>query len=1354
MSEVFVVGGTTSTSYVSTGDEWDALIAQGTPLSTGLFEPTCIVRTADEYLIGADTGRVLWSATGASGTWTVVNTGLTGDITAMAVFGSVVIAVDDTGGLATSSAPRTTWAASGSEFGSAVLNEIAVSDDVVLVVGQSGVVQTSTTGLAGSFTSRTLGTYPSSTGLRAAYLPELDLFVIGGQGGRTWSMDPDDLTTITYRGNPGERDCQGFAFDGTTILMVSGTSGAEFRISTSTTGLSWTYEGLGPVSQKPRAALYDQIRKTWVVCGNSGSLVTAPSATGPWTSQAAGFTDAAYQLYANTSAAGTISVPPEGTTFSPPRGHTQLLVRHHPEAEIWSAETTLIERDAWPGTVTPNSSNTGGLRGVAEGSYDALGSSLFVLVREAGYPGSGLALNLRIGSTDYGSDAWHIIDDRAPIRWNGSADIGCVDVTSVGRTAIAVTGSDPATTGGAVFLWTRDSRDAEWAGSGLAISLGASTTANYPTSPDRGPHPAVCTLPDGRVLLVVERYGRNASAENVWFDSYIAPVDASWDSSPFDLSSAGSSGLAFSSVLTVSGLRMEASSGQVLLLAGYFNSSGGTSHTLYQYASADGGSTFRQVTGTTTGIALRADDSCSFDVARIGPFFIVAFIDDNDDLVVIRTADATDFLGDLQTITVSSATYSGGVAVVAAEDGSVLLYAQVPTTFTTAVFRSVDGGITWDAGSVLFLGASDQPSISACRWRHQVVLGMTTEGAASFGESVVAYTLGGWSTWTMPTDRNKPGDRIEWGGVWAGNGLPTTAPGGHVISTTGAPSVDFRTDGTLEVDVGAGELFSWNSNTSFYSYTPATSALQSRCRVESGSIDHEIGLNGGYAFWVRQTNTALAIYDDIGGSLVQSVVLDTNTLYDVVMTIDHVAGTAAVQYAAISAATPLPSTARTYTTIDVTPSSYASTTVNRSVLNENTVAAYQHHAWGEWEDTYALAPDEPYTRQTPAAPIHLIDGVQFTARGGPGYADDLFAITPASETPSTYAAATPFAPSPRLRFETSGTTAGYIAWQLGSNNSDRECPIWCAWVETNASRVRLDWYVEGTGWVTGPWIKDELRVSMTIRGRHVVADANRYGVDYVEDGELTGGHVYSLTSGEWLPVERNTDGLLQYQATAKLARLVVADGNHGDDVSLVSFPRSLCIMDSATVPANVRGVRLYLGGGTGAPAEGRWHVKTVIGPALMLGLPHGRDARLSAVPSPAVGRAANGVTYVHEQAPTIRRLRASWQNEPDPFVYQTWRSTTPPAVIVDSQGEPLYSRGSMASTLLAKFDELAGTGVPVVYVQRCDPAAGLVVHQAHRAGGSLLARLGGEYLVEHGGHGDEGVNPTIRGGEVELEEIS
>ena len=93
---------------------------------------------------------------------------------------------------------------------------------------------------------------------------------------------------------------------------------------------------------------------------------------------------------------------------------------------------------------------------------------------------------------------------------------------------------DVSSTVGVVTLYTRTDAEETWGLGTLAVNLGGATLANY-TDSDRAPFPAVCKLAGGRVLLGVLRFDEDdgASQTMVRLDTYHAPADADWSSSPF-----------------------------------------------------------------------------------------------------------------------------------------------------------------------------------------------------------------------------------------------------------------------------------------------------------------------------------------------------------------------------------------------------------------------------------------------------------------------------------------------------------------------------------------------------------------------------------------------------------------------------------------------------------------------------------------------------------------------------------------------------------------------------------------------------------------------------------------------------
>lgn len=274
---VYAVSGSATTAFLASGAEWSALALATDPAGPSFDNPRDIALHSGRLVMAAEVGTVAWSANGVDWT-TVSNGGSLGDIYALRVLNGRAIGVGSSGTLIEATDVTSPWTANGSAFGTANMRALAVSDLLAVAAGAGGVVWTSPTGADGTWTQRALGAITNIDS--AAYSPVLDLFVLGGSGGRTFRSS--DGVTWFDNGATGSNDLYGMAWGDGRFLAGGGTFSGSGRLTTSTDGQSWADLGAAPTASRVTGVYRDDVRGLWVLGFNDGRIATSASHSGPW----------------------------------------------------------------------------------------------------------------------------------------------------------------------------------------------------------------------------------------------------------------------------------------------------------------------------------------------------------------------------------------------------------------------------------------------------------------------------------------------------------------------------------------------------------------------------------------------------------------------------------------------------------------------------------------------------------------------------------------------------------------------------------------------------------------------------------------------------------------------------------------------------------------------------------------------------------------------------------------------------------------------------------------------------------------------------------------------------------------
>lgn len=1043
------------------------------------------------------------------------------------------------------------------------------------------------------------------------------------------------------------------------------------------------------------------------------------------------------------------------------REYGQVFFAHHPDAELWAAETTLSGADPFPGAAVIDDDAIGSMFWDPLGDYDATGAEFTVEVRDGGHPDGGLTYTWSDGTDTYGYDEPMQIGHVSAVVYTntGVARNAELQLVEAGDGSLICITADAASVISTSVPIYRKTGSTDWAN--VSGTVGGGATSSSVSMPSGvGAFPAACRLADGTVLCAVcRRLGQGFfGAATVVADVYRAEADAAWSSSPFTLLAPG----AVTDLPTTNGrMRMAAGNGQVVLLA---NDSG----TLLQYRSVDAGQSFVLVDSSAVS---GFDDS--FDlIFALGVFWLVHY-DGSGNVVVRKIGDGTIAFADAGStqVVAASGLYAGGLSIVEDETGGLIVVLQA--LGKVIAYTSRNAGTSWSGTSTVPImtmktttTAENVANLDAVWWRGRLVLVHTADNVAGYTHSVGSLELGGWASFSMPYDRSYPFLRAAMESPWTCASDPNNATNPAVSSTGTVTEAPDASEYAYSVSCAIGATWQIGIATST-GYTLNGMVLRTIVKVSAGPVRHTVHWSDGsahdFGVYVDQTSTGLTVLDAVGGGTLATATVSGWLEIVMVATSD---GDGHVWYRSATS-----TDARAYvhllsSTSLVDGSGGTTTAAANSAMNSSDAALWRLWSGLRAGPAYTWFTDTPYARRASSRGTWTTNGVRLVPRLGPGIPGDGWTVTPTSQTGPEYAAGTATYPSRRKRLESAAYSTGdAIAWKVETTSTTGSPPttkLWGTWVETNAATVILDWRINGVGdggsWQTGPVIKAPDPWTGTCQGRVVYASAaaGSSAGFWVEEDELAGGYV--VLDGVPVKILRNTSGHVKAKTgvTSKLLTVTVEDGHDGEAATYLWWPRSTHVVDTDDMPDNIAGFRLRVTGTD--PPEGTVYLKAVSGPAYLIPQQPGRDSRRETAPKRSRTEAENGFRLGRETGPAEDTLTITWQNEPDPWAYQVSNAPSLAYVydgssyVTSGAGDPLAAMGDTGSQMAALFRRWGSTETPVVYVPSWYLAVS--VQQQGNGRGAIIGTIEGVWTQEHASHGREGVDPTMRYGQVVIRELS
>ena len=1066
----------------------------------------------------------------------------------------------------------------------------------------------------------------------------------------------------------------------------------------------------------------------------------------------------------------------------------QALARHDPRLRIWSAASSYTEADT---AVGPGAANQDSALRVEPSGTPTTTDALDLAVERGGYPGSGMALAWRRPDED--PDVWFGWDPPVGVafvesaHWAASGATGDLyyqpDAVALpdGRVVVCSAENDSGAT--AVRVLVRSAAGA-WSSS-VQIGHTARTyvsTSVYPwASCWYEPAPPDRPSATGYVRIAWLTYDEQTELAQIVIsecpDTSDPGLSASWSIAEVAALPSGPQVAAGA----IKRIRARWSGGQVALL---LQQAAG----IAQYASVDG-LRFRAVSGTLDAL------EGAWDLARIGPLLTLAYCVDSGSslLKTASVGDAFSAFANAVLVSVfgtagSYADPSARVMITEGDSGTGWLYLSHDSSAAENgyAFQTRDGGQTWigvtgdtSAGSVTvgapWMAGTSFDHGAAVGWRDRVLAVVRTYDTGGYQGSLLCLHLGGSVDIAQPWRSDGVEQIRRW--TWARSWVPTVAPGSvFTENLVGPPVAVWTTGASYRVTTSGGQSATWSGSASG-AYT--ATARQARCAVSvnSGTAYLQVRYGDGtesFGAYAEITATGLQLKDldshaNIGSSATitqpvevkVAVYKSSAKAYWRTWTADG-DGRAWNLLASTSGTLTDSGALGAYEGVAVA----ASSVVEGLAISMSTglPSALVRHGGivrsADWITTTGVDEVAHPGRPIGGNPAYYSHGIYLRAQRGPGRVGHTWATTPTASKPVTRAAFDATYPSPAdgwLPPTTGAQTVAYRLYDTDAEDCDTECPLWLAWIQTDAPTVAISWNEAGA-WGSSTTYAMYALVTATRHGNTLVLDevvTSTAGAVFLERDELAGSYVYN-SAGDALRIASHTAGVLLADTDdERQTPVFVLDGVDGTEDATsrawrIHFGR---VVLPIIAPERARGIRVVESAPDGIPASGRRHSKHLIGPALLLGNPHGKNGSTVTNGNISETEMEGGQVWRREVGEARRTREVSWSDTQhhrraiqaalaDPDFIRPWATGSARAA---------YSRGALSGEVAAVVRSWA-TG-PVLYVpsyvrssQSTDPLVG------HRCRGSIVGMVDAVWTVEETG-GVESRTDVVRPGSLRLREV-
>jgi len=728
----------------------------------------------------------------------------------------------------------------------------------------------------------------------------------------------------------------------------------------------------------------------------------------------------------------------------------------------------------------------------------------------------------------------------------------------------------------------------------------------------------------------------------------------------------------------------------------------------------------------------------------------------------------------------------GALALCASDDGQIFVYLYyADDAFQLTVFRSQDGGTTWealgrnsgvDAGFVYYSGNNSNWLTSYCAvwWQGRVALAhkwnsdTATEGSGSIGVAL----LGGWSNVNQPlldgfTDSEH---RAGWIFSWLPTDLPEDV--GWTESGTGTYSL---ASGRLEVSTTAIQSEEWSKSTGLgdqklffrFAVTVVTGTSLGQ-GVYFGAWEADGGTDYEAQIWLSTSGIQIR---DIhgGGALLASASIDCTEGIEVM---GSLAGSSIrVFYRSAS-----PTGCRTWARLSGTVTVDSASPRASSGLAFGHGGGFAASAKSRWTELHYAYGDlagklegtdswdfHAVPKPLSSLPTYVDQGLSIRAANGPGWNTDSWAITPRYDYGITKTEPVQ-TPSPRAGWRsTTDEDDVYLAFSSGGDGVAHQWGgqlVAFGFFGVNWGVGAIQTRSSGGTWSTlldfsssDPGL---IQLAYARSGSTLVPTSSTGGNPFFRLNELAGSSIYlesgivcrivSNTAGRW----STASGAQRPTITIDASALGALDALSGSSASIV--PKDFVVI--TRVPTtSIRGVRVYVEAGD--TAEGHFQIGTlVIGHVEAFADEYSWGRTIDLEPSVERTQLRGGTTRTRALAPPRRRVSFGWAEgvdatsvegtEPEPD-YLTSSSTASSPAVASLGHTPWQAYG-----LISLLDS---GRVPVVYLPQIPlGSTGVDTSTLNRREQMVLAQVVSPVSLE-AIQGDEGEDEVIRVANIELEEV-
>jgi hypothetical protein len=811
-----------------------------------------------------------------------------------------------------------------------------------------------------------------------------------------------------------------------------------------------------------------------------------------------------------------------------------------------------------PGTPQPAASTYAMGLG-ASGSYADATKTLTVTTQQGGIVGrQGATFRWKNGGSDYGWDAPTVISGWSPVVWSTTDSKEHTSVLPLSDGQLLVAWAQ-GTFFDTIYTATRST-----AGVWSAPSA-VTTTGSWAVSCC----PCLIQLSSGKILLYA--WVKNISASTAIVrclqsdDNGATWTQTASGSFPAAVSTDGATGY------TLKSLRGAALDGQVLLVVWLVDNRGvpplATVDEFRQYASSDGGNTFSLVYQSSTSTA---SDARSWPaVCTDGASFFVSLLNYNNDPTIYTLPSAYLSIADCTPATISLATATLETVIVSDETGVLFLSARLEGTGNRWVaWASTDGGATWvpmakstlAASTGVWWDAEDNDTypqdIHSCWYRGQWLLvgGFASAPSTYGGHSLACYTLGGYTTVTMPgyDPQRTDAEQVTWGQTWLPLDLPEDS--GWIRTIVGTPTESLST-GLLALTVGVPEAIAYSvvptgtvdgGVIAEWAATVTSGAYRVRLRTADGA--------SGYQLTVSCSSTGFTATDGKSGTVLATV----SAAGEVWVKASITAGVCSLWYrVATDPTTSTRAWTQAVTAVALTDgvATWAANLIDWGhTIGSAHASAWRWFAWIDDEGASyagtglgsASFPSGLLGRRYSTSPVSLDGSTSVLSTSGPTYAGEYWTIKaryehgPDSIFPSV-------APSPRQACWLDSTGSNSLVFDLHTGAEATGLlgrPLALAMLGTNAQTASLYGWTGAAWTLVVQWDATVTGGAGYVRSGRIVGITSGGTVGFVTRNQCVG-WTLDLGGGKVRRVVANAEGQVGATSSFAAAFQIDADGTEG-----------------------------------------------------------------------------------------------------------------------------------------------------------------------------------------------------------------